>query len=172
MNAADGAAKLIQGKLGNVNGLAIAARALIVYHLAEQRPMMGAFLDALGISAFKLASLSVVDYRALEGFVERREQWKAVVEAKEAVERAVPFAFLVQSLMISWYAVSCEPAAGMEHRRQRCPWYRSKATPSAADMRDALRGEFAAARFSAIGPGQNKPPKNDPSVPACDPTAA
>lgn len=27
----------------------IAARALIVYHLAEKRPMMGAFLDALGI---------------------------------------------------------------------------------------------------------------------------
>ena len=28
---------------------ALAARALIQYHLAEQRPMMGAFLDALGI---------------------------------------------------------------------------------------------------------------------------
>ena len=28
----------------------IAARALIVYHLAEQRAMMGAFLDALGIT--------------------------------------------------------------------------------------------------------------------------
>src|SRR4051794_24377922 len=28
----------------------IAARALIVYHLTEQRPMMGAFLDALGIA--------------------------------------------------------------------------------------------------------------------------
>ena len=28
---------------------AIAARVLIVYHLAEQRPMMGTFLDALGI---------------------------------------------------------------------------------------------------------------------------
>lgn len=27
----------------------LAARALIVYHLAEQRPMMGAFLDALDI---------------------------------------------------------------------------------------------------------------------------
>jgi len=27
----------------------VAARALIVYHLAEQRPMMGAFLDELGI---------------------------------------------------------------------------------------------------------------------------
>ena len=29
---------------------ATAARALVVYHLAEQRPMMGAFLDALGIA--------------------------------------------------------------------------------------------------------------------------
>src|SRR6266853_1083738 len=28
----------------------IAGRALIGYHLAEQRPMMGAFLDALGIA--------------------------------------------------------------------------------------------------------------------------
>jgi hypothetical protein len=28
----------------------LAARALVVYHLAEQRPMMAAFLDALGIS--------------------------------------------------------------------------------------------------------------------------
>ena len=27
----------------------IAGRALVVYHLADQRPMMGAFLDALGI---------------------------------------------------------------------------------------------------------------------------
>jgi hypothetical protein len=34
--------------LGNLPD-AMAARALIVYHLAEQRPMMGAFLDGLGI---------------------------------------------------------------------------------------------------------------------------
>ena len=27
----------------------VAARALVIYHLAEQRPMMGTFLDALGI---------------------------------------------------------------------------------------------------------------------------
>ena len=38
--------------LATIGGLpdAMAARALIVYHLAEQRPMMGAFLDALGIA--------------------------------------------------------------------------------------------------------------------------
>jgi hypothetical protein len=37
--------------LASVSNLpeALAARALIVYHLAERRPMMGAFLDALGI---------------------------------------------------------------------------------------------------------------------------
>jgi hypothetical protein len=37
--------------LATLGGLpdAMAARALIVYHLAEQRPMMGAFLDGLGI---------------------------------------------------------------------------------------------------------------------------
>jgi hypothetical protein len=29
---------------------ALAARALVIYHLAEQREMMGAFLDALGIA--------------------------------------------------------------------------------------------------------------------------
>jgi hypothetical protein len=29
---------------------ALAARVLVVYHLADQRPMMGAFLDALGIT--------------------------------------------------------------------------------------------------------------------------
>ena len=29
---------------------ALAARALVAYHLAEQRPLMGAFLDALGIA--------------------------------------------------------------------------------------------------------------------------
>jgi hypothetical protein len=38
--------------LATLGGLpdAMAARALIVYHLAQQRPMMGAFLDALGIA--------------------------------------------------------------------------------------------------------------------------
>ena len=38
--------------LATLGGLpdAVAARALIVYHLAEQRAMMGAFLDALGIA--------------------------------------------------------------------------------------------------------------------------
>lgn len=35
--------------LGNVSEL-VAARLLVAYHLAHQRPMMGSFLDALGIA--------------------------------------------------------------------------------------------------------------------------
>jgi hypothetical protein len=71
----------------------------------------------------------------------------------KAVERTVPFAFLVQSLMICWYAISCDPAAGLEQRRLRSPWYRSKATPSAADMHTALRDALTQARINGIGPG-------------------
>jgi len=74
----------------------------------------------------------------------------------KAVERTVPFAFLVQSLMICWYAISCDPAAGLEQRRQRSPWYRTKATPAAADMHAALRDALTEARINAISAGADK----------------
>jgi hypothetical protein len=73
-----------------------------------------------------------------------------------AVERTVPFTFLVQSLMICWYAISCDPAAGPEQRRQRSPWYRAKATPAAADMHAALRDALTEARINTISAGAGK----------------
>jgi len=96
----------------------------------------------------------------------------ACSRTQKAVERAVPFAFLVQSLMIVWYAISCDPAAGTERRRRCCPWYRSKTTPAPADMHAALRGELLAARISGISPGPNQPPQKGTGAPACDATAA
>lgn len=77
-----------------------------------------------------------------------------------AVERAVPFAFLVQSLMTCWYAVSCDPAAGLEQRRLRSPWYAAKATPAATDMHAALRSALTEARINAISPGDSRPRKS------------
>jgi hypothetical protein len=74
----------------------------------------------------------------------------------EAVERTVPFAFLVQSLMICWYVISCDPAADLAQRRERNPWYRSKATPAAADMHAALRDALSSARINGIGPGSDE----------------
>jgi hypothetical protein len=81
-----------------------------------------------------------------------------------AVERAVPFAFLVQSLMIAWYAISCDPAAGLEQRRQRNPWYAAKATPAAADMHAALRGALADTRINGISPGSGQSQKSTAST--------
>jgi hypothetical protein len=82
----------------------------------------------------------------------------------KAVERTVPFAFLVQSLMICWYAISCDPAAGLEQRRQRSPWYRSKTTPAAADMHGALRDALTQARINGISPGSGRSRKSTPST--------
>ena len=80
-----------------------------------------------------------------------------------AVERAVPFAFLIQSLMIIWYAIAGDPAAGVEERRRRCPWYTAKATPSPADMRTALRDALITTRISGMSPGQDGSQKTSPS---------
>jgi len=88
----------------------------------------------------------------------------ACSRAPRAVGRAVPFAFLVQSLMILWYAVACDPAAGIERRRRQSPWYTAKATPSAADMRTALRDALITARISGISPGPDSSQKNTSEV--------
>jgi hypothetical protein len=51
------------------------------------------------------------------------------------------------SLVVCWYAVSGQPAADVGARRARAPWYRTKHTPSLADMLTALRREFLTAQF-------------------------
>jgi hypothetical protein len=76
-----------------------------------------------------------------------------------AVERAVPFAFLIQSLMICWYAISCAPAADVERRRRQSPWYRTKIAPAPADMHAALRAALTGARINAISPGRDQAPQ-------------
>ncbi len=74
---------------------------------------------------------------------------------QKAVERTVPFGFLVQSLLILWYARYAWDPADIDRRRRLCPWYRTKTEPSPAGMLARLRREFLKARFSAIRPGRN-----------------
>jgi hypothetical protein len=90
----------------------------------------------------------------------------------KAVERTVPFAFLIQSLMIIWYAIAGDPAAAIKQRRRRCPWYTAKVTPSPGDMRTALRDELITIRISGISPGQDDSRKNIPDVVTSEATAA
>ena len=89
-----------------------------------------------------------------------------------AVERTVPFGFLVQSLLICWYARCAWDPADIERRCRLCPWYRTKTAPSAADMLTRLRREFLKARFSAIRPGQDASDQIDLAPWTCDSIAA
>jgi hypothetical protein len=74
---------------------------------------------------------------------------------QKAVERTVPFGFLIQTLLITWYARSASDPADIERRRRECPWYLTKTTPSAADMAARLRRDLHDARISASLPGHS-----------------
>ncbi len=89
-----------------------------------------------------------------------------------AVERTVPFGFLVQSLLICWYARSGYDPADIGRRRLLCPWYRTKHEPAVADMLAKLRREFLKARFSAIRPGHSPHDQIEDYAWTCDPPAA
>lgn len=89
-----------------------------------------------------------------------------------AVERTVPFGFLVQSLLICWYARSGYDPADIGLRRLLCPWYRTKHEPACADMLAKLRREFLKARFSAIRPGHRPGNQIEDFTWTCDIPAA
>ena len=72
---------------------------------------------------------------------------------KRAVERTVPFAMLVHTLIILWYARSGYDPADIDGRRAAQPWYRAKAEPAFEDMLIKLRRDVIAARFSGTRPG-------------------
>jgi DDE superfamily endonuclease len=91
---------------------------------------------------------------------------------EKAVQRTVPFGFLVQSLLITWYARCAYSPADIDRRRRLCPWYRTKTEPSAADMLARLRRDFLTARFSAIPPGRDGNDQIDLEAWTCDSTAA
>ena len=73
---------------------------------------------------------------------------------KLAVERTVPFALLVHTLIIIWYARYGHDPAGIDDRRAAQPWYRTKTEPAFEDMLIKLRRTLIATRFSGSRPAQ------------------
>jgi len=71
-----------------------------------------------------------------------------------AVERTVPFALFVHTLIILWYARYGHDPADIDDRRAAQPWYRSKTEPAFEDMVIKLRRTLIAARFSGSRPAQ------------------
>jgi hypothetical protein len=91
---------------------------------------------------------------------------------EKAVERTVPFGFLVQTLLVIWYAHCAYDPADIDRRRRLCPWYRTKHEPAVADMLAKLRREFLKARFSAIRPAHSPHEQIDDYAWTCDTPAA
>jgi len=66
---------------------------------------------------------------------------------RRAVERTVPFGLVCMSLVVVWYALHGQPSVDVAAHRARAPWYRTKHTPSFADMLTALRRKLIAAPY-------------------------
>ena len=78
---------------------------------------------------------------------------------EKAVRRTVPFAFLAQTIAVTWYAVHGDPQADLHERRRHAPWYRQKTTISYTDMLTALRRELIRHEFWAQAPPTTTTPE-------------
>ena len=74
-----------------------------------------------------------------------------------AVERTGPFAVLVHTLIIIWYARHGHPRQAVTARREAQAWYHAKAEPAFEDMVTQLRRTMIAARISGGSPAQPTP---------------
>lgn len=74
-----------------------------------------------------------------------------------AVERTVPFEFLVQTLVTYWYATAGHHRDDLAGRLAAEPWYIAKTEPAFEDMLAQLRRTLIAARFTATTPNALDP---------------
>ena len=89
---------------------------------------------------------------SIEVAFEDAKQLVGVGEARNrtelAVKRTVPFGLLCMSLTIIWYALDGHSPTDVAEHRARAPWYRTKTSPSTADMLHKLRRTIIAAQYS------------------------
>jgi len=76
---------------------------------------------------------------------------------RRAVQRTVPFAMLVHTLVITWYARHGHDPAGIAARRAGQPWYTTKTEPAFEDMLTQLRRVLICARISGGSPAHPEP---------------
>jgi hypothetical protein len=74
-----------------------------------------------------------------------------------AVQRTVPFALLVHTLVVLWYARHGHDPAVITARRAGQPWYTAKTEPAFEDMLTQLRRVMICARISGGSPAHPEP---------------
>jgi hypothetical protein len=90
-------------------------------------------------------------------FAEAREllgTGQAQSRTRHAVQRTVPFGLYCYTITVIWYALHGHHPSDAADRRERAPWYTTKAEPSLSDMIAKLRRVIIAARFTPISPSR------------------
>jgi len=82
---------------------------------------------------------------------------EARTRTRRAVQRDVPFALLVHTIVITWYARHGYHRSDIEDRRTAQPWYAGKAEPAFEDMLTKLRRILICARISGGSAAQPTP---------------
>jgi DDE superfamily endonuclease len=82
---------------------------------------------------------------------------EARTRTRRAVQRTVPFALLVHTLVVIWYARHGHDQSDIDARRQAQPWYTAKTEPAFEDMLTKLRRVLIAARISGGSAAQPTP---------------
>jgi len=117
--------------------------------------------DAVTTLALVTTDLAASATALAERYAGRREIEQAFSDARhvlgagqarnrvrQAVERTVPFAMLIHSPVVTWYARHGYHPADIDQRRAAEPWYTSKAGPAFEDMLTKLRRTMITARIS------------------------
>ncbi|MGH8972799.1 MAG: IS701 family transposase [Acidimicrobiia bacterium] len=93
---------------------------------------------------------------SIEVAIEDAKQTVGVGQARNrvrrAVERTVPFGFIVGTLAICWYATAGHHPDDVQTARELAPWYRDKVQPSVLDMLAKLRRVIIAAQYPQTHP--------------------
>jgi hypothetical protein len=91
---------------------------------------------------------------------------------QHAVERTLPFQFVVYSLVIVWYTLHGHHRDDLAQRRAAQPWYRHKHEPAFEDMLNKLRRTLVATRITGLAAAQPDPEKYRDYELACAAAAA
>ena len=118
--------------------------------------------DHTGVLALVTTDLATPATRLIERYAARWSIEQAFADARNilgagearnrtrrAVERTVPFALIVSTLVVTWYARHGHPRHTLTARRHDQPWYTTKTEPAFEDMLTQLRRTMIAARISA-----------------------
>jgi DDE superfamily endonuclease len=123
-------------------------------------PLLALVTTDLGTPAAALVTRYAARWSIEQAFADARNilgAGEARNRTRPAVERTVPFALLVSTLVITWYARHGHDPARITARRHAQPWYTAKTEPAFEDMLTHLRHVLICARISAGSPAQPTP---------------